>query len=220
MGRVRIIGGINRSRILKFADGVSGLRPTPDRVRETLFNWLGQDLTGKSCLDAYAGSGALGFEAASRNAKSVVMIDNNKSVAQDLEANKALLHVDNVVIRNESAINYLRTTQAQFDVIFLDPPYASVLLSESLQIIRKRFSASIANRVAESWATNSVLKPHGLVYVEYQHSNSKQHIIQKKMCHPGMGSGSSTLDMDFSGYTVLKETKAGIVHAVLLQLNC
>ena len=68
MGKVRIIGGTHRSRILNFKDDVNGLRPTPDRVRETVFNWLGQELTGKKCLDLFAGSGALGFEALSRGA--------------------------------------------------------------------------------------------------------------------------------------------------------
>src|SRR4249919_4011178 len=88
--RVRIIGGAWRSRILEFPSRAD-LRPTPDRVRETLFNWLGQDLTGKSCLDLFAGSGALGFEAASRGARRVVMVENDPAVWRALQANVAKL---------------------------------------------------------------------------------------------------------------------------------
>ena len=85
--RVRIIGGEWRSRLISFPPG-KDLRPTPDRVRETLFNWLGQDLTGKTCLDLFAGSGALGFEAASRGARRVVMVENDATVLRAIAANR------------------------------------------------------------------------------------------------------------------------------------
>ena len=88
--RVRIIGGAWRSRLISFPSS-KDLRPTPDRVRETLFNWLGQDLTGKTCLDLFAGSGALGFEAASRGARRVVMVENDATVLRAIIANREVL---------------------------------------------------------------------------------------------------------------------------------
>jgi 16S rRNA (guanine966-N2)-methyltransferase len=152
MGQVRIIGGIHRSRILKFKDGVNGLRPTPDRVRETLFNWLGQDLIGKTCLDLFAGSGALGFEALSRNAKWVTLVEKDNAVIKDLRRNQEILAMSNIEITNSNGINYLERLPKGFDVIFLDPPYQSDLLSKSLDIISK----------------TDVLSNSGVVYIEYQ----------------------------------------------------
>ncbi len=152
MGQVRVIGGIHRSRILKFKDGVNGLRPTPDRIRETLFNWLGQDLTGKTCLDLFAGSGALGFEALSRNAKWVTLVEKDIAVVKDLRRNQEVLAMSNIEITNSNGINYLERLPKGFDVIFLDPPYQSELLSKSLDIISK----------------TDVLTNNGVIYIEYQ----------------------------------------------------
>src|SRR5512147_1235301 len=92
--RVRIVGGAWRSRLLPFPD-VPGLRPTPDRVRETLFNWLGQLMDGKVCLDLFSGSGALGFEALSRGARQVVMVERDAKVARSLRDNATTLHAEN-----------------------------------------------------------------------------------------------------------------------------
>lgn len=124
MNSVRIIGGQWRRRVLKFPDS-EGLRPTPDRVRETLFNWLGQDLDGWHCLDLFAGSGALGFEAASRGAAKVVMIEQAPRVLAALQANAELIGATAgaVEIRRGDALQYLSSTKAKFDLIFLDPPY-------------------------------------------------------------------------------------------------
>lgn len=122
MNSVRIIGGQWRRRVLKFPDS-EGLRPTPDRVRETLFNWLGQDL-GWHCLDLFAGSGALGFEAASRGAAKVVMIEQAPRVLAALHANAEMIGAASAVeIRRGDAIQYLSSTKVKFDLIFLDPPY-------------------------------------------------------------------------------------------------
>ncbi len=121
--RVRIIGGVHRSRWLNFPSA-SGLRPTPDRVRETLFNWLGQDLTGTLCLDLFAGSGALGFEAASRGASSVVLVERDRTVADALRGNAATLRLDNVQIVQGDALEFLGSSSTPFDVAFVDPPYA------------------------------------------------------------------------------------------------
>jgi len=105
-GRVRIIGGEYRSRLIRIA-ARPGLRPTPDRVRETLFNWLGQDLHGMACLDLFAGSGALGFEAASRGAARVVMIEADRATRKALESSRAALGASQVEIVGAQAEAYL-----------------------------------------------------------------------------------------------------------------
>lgn len=126
--RVRIVGGVHRSRVLKFP-AVSGLRPTPDRVRETLFNWLGQDLTGLSCCDLFAGSGALGFEAVSRGAKKVVMVETDARAFQALRQNAQLLACTACVeLVRRDALEFVREAPSAFDVVFLDPPFDSGLL--------------------------------------------------------------------------------------------
>lgn len=111
---------------MRFPDA-EGLRPTPDRVRETLFNWLGQDLDGLSCLDLFAGSGALGFEAASRGAAKVVMVEFSAKVAAALEENARLLEAgERLQIVRADAVKFassLSVAGARFDVLFLDPPY-------------------------------------------------------------------------------------------------
>ncbi len=121
--RVRIIGGEWRSRFIRFPDG-RDLRPTPDRARETLFNWLGQDLTGMRCLDLYAGSGALGFEAASRGAQRVVLVERAGEVCAALEASRAALNAGQVEVIRADALEFLHSDSGVYDVVFLDPPYA------------------------------------------------------------------------------------------------
>lgn len=122
-GRLRIVGGEWRRRVLQFPDA-EGLRPTPDRVRETLFNWLGQDLTGMRCLDLFAGSGALGLEAASRGAEKVVLVEQNPRVAEALLSNIRLLQAaDRVELVRQDALKFATSTAQTFDLIFLDPPY-------------------------------------------------------------------------------------------------
>lgn len=123
MNSVRIVGGEFRRRVLRFPDS-EALRPTPDRVRETLFNWLGQDLDGWHCLDLFAGSGALGFEAASRGAARVVMVEQAPKVLAALHENHESLHKPQAVeIVRADALQYLASTKSRFDLIFLDPPY-------------------------------------------------------------------------------------------------
>jgi len=124
--RVRIIGGQYRRRLLDFP-GSAGLRPTPDRVRETLFNWLGQDLPGWLCLDLFAGSGALGFEAASRGAGRVVMIDRDRAALEALEKNRRVLGAGQVDILRADALAWLAHDREPFDLIFIDPPFDSGL---------------------------------------------------------------------------------------------
>jgi 16S rRNA (guanine966-N2)-methyltransferase len=120
--RVRIIGGEWRSRLLPFPPQ-EDLRPTPDRVRETLFNWLGQDLTGKSCLDLFAGSGALGFEAASRGARRVVLVEHDAATFKTLQASRAQLDAAAVELARADALEFLRGDRERYDVVFLDPPF-------------------------------------------------------------------------------------------------
>ncbi|MDQ5878942.1 MAG: rRNA (guanine966-N2)-methyltransferase [Pseudomonadota bacterium] len=123
VGSLRIVGGDWRRRVLRFPDA-EGLRPTPDRVRETLFNWLGQDLTGLTCLDLFAGSGALGFEAASRGAEKVVLVESNAKVAEALGSNIRLLAAgDRVELVRQDALKFASSTPQVFDVVFIDPPY-------------------------------------------------------------------------------------------------
>jgi 16S rRNA (guanine966-N2)-methyltransferase len=121
--QLRIIGGTHKRRVIKFADAPD-LRPTPDRVRETLFNWLGQDLIGKRCLDAFSGSGAMAFEAASRNASQVIAVEASRKVANNISQNQRLLDVKNLKLINSDAFAFMATTAERFDVIFLDPPFA------------------------------------------------------------------------------------------------
>ncbi|HZZ94039.1 MAG TPA: 16S rRNA (guanine(966)-N(2))-methyltransferase RsmD [Usitatibacter sp.] len=145
--RVRIIGGEWRSRVIHFPPAAA-LRPTPDRVRETLFNWLGQRLDGLACLDLFAGSGALGFEALSRGAARVVMVERDRATARALRDNAVKLNAGGAEVVESDAIAYLQRAGETFDVVFIDPPYASDLATRAL--------AAVAPRVA----------PEGRVYVE------------------------------------------------------
>src|SRR5687768_9098514 len=128
--RVRIIGGQWRSRLIEFPDA-AGLRPTPDRVRETLFNWLGQDLTGLRCLDLFAGAGALGFEALSRNASHVTMVEKAPVAVHGLQTAAATLQAgERLKIVSGDALEFLRGDNETYDIVFLDPPYAGGLLHQ------------------------------------------------------------------------------------------
>ncbi|WP_031430238.1 16S rRNA (guanine(966)-N(2))-methyltransferase RsmD [Methylomicrobium agile] len=124
--KVRIIGGEWRSRLLRFED-VPGLRPTPGRVRETLFNWLQYDIAGSRCLDLYAGSGALGFEAASRGAKEIVQVESDATACKNLRANAAALGSNRNRIVEKEVERFLSGPAEAFDLVFLDPPFAKNL---------------------------------------------------------------------------------------------
>jgi len=139
VNEVRIIGGKWRGRKLRFPDA-PGLRPTLGRVRETLFNWLASSIQGSHCLDLFAGSGALGFEALSRGAAHVTMVETNRRAAQALRENAARLETDAESCRIVllSATRFLRETTAQWEVIFLDPPFAGGSLAATLSAIRRR----------------------------------------------------------------------------------
>ena len=120
--RVRIIGGSWRSRVVRFA-ATHELRPTPDRIRETLFNWLGQDLSGRRCLDLYAGTGVLSLEAASRGAALAVTVDRNRATMDAIAAMQASLGADALELHVADARAFIEREKRRFDVIFLDPPF-------------------------------------------------------------------------------------------------
>lgn len=136
-GRLRIIAGNWRGRKLSFLDR-EGLRPTPDRVRETLFNWLQADIAGSRCLDLFAGSGALGFEAASRGARSVVMLDDDTLTVNQLRDNIDRLQAEQVKATCTDAVNFLQSAGQVFDIVFIDPPYQSDLLVHCAALLEQK----------------------------------------------------------------------------------
>lgn len=129
--RVRIIGGLWKRTPLPVVDA-PGLRPTPDRVRETLFNWLGQDLSGWRCLDLYAGTGALGFEAASRGAAKVVMVERDAKAMAALRSTCDRLKAEGIELAQADAALWLARQAGAFDLVFLDPPFGSTELARVL----------------------------------------------------------------------------------------
>ncbi len=152
--QVRINAGVWRSRLLKFPDS-EGLRPTPERVRITVFNWLGQEMTGKTCLDLFAGTGAFGFEALSRNAKSVTMVENSRSAYQSLLQNQTLLKAENCQILHSDALIYLANNTQKFDVIFCDPPYNKAWLDKLFPLLNQHLSADGVLYVEAEFAIES-----------------------------------------------------------------
>ena len=149
--QLRIIGGQWRSRRLPIA-AVPGLRPTPDRVRETLFNWLQMKVPGARCLDLFAGSGALGFEALSREAAEVVMVEKHPVAYKQLEDNVAALGSGQLQLLHTEGLAFLRTKPEPFDLIFLDPPFHKGLIDQVLGLI----------------AQYDLLKTDGMIYLEYE----------------------------------------------------
>ena len=137
---MRIIAGQYRGRRIRVASR-PGLRPTPDRVRETLFNWLGQWLDGVSCLDLFAGSGALGFEAASRGAARVVMVEADRTAFSALQTARETIGASAVELVNDEALAYLSRVRERFDVVFLDPPFGQ----NALPTVLERLAARLAD---------------------------------------------------------------------------
>ncbi len=136
-GRLRIVAGNWRSRLLDIAD-VPGLRPTSERIRETLFNWLAPHIHGARCLDLFAGTGALGLEALSRGAGSAVFVESTANAAETLRHNAGVLEAQNATVVQADALDYLRRPRRdRFDVVFLDPPFAADLLGQSCGLIEQ-----------------------------------------------------------------------------------
>ncbi len=149
--RLRIIGGEWRSRVVNFAD-IPDIRPTPDRVRETLFNWLQAPIVGARCLDLFAGSGVLSFEALSRGAKSVLCFELDAKAATAVRTNAAQLKTESLQLIQKNALDWLQTnsSQQQFDVVFVDPPYAAGFYEPCCRLLQE----------------NGWLAPAALVYIE------------------------------------------------------
>jgi 16S rRNA (guanine966-N2)-methyltransferase len=152
---VRIIGGLWKRTRLPVADK-AGLRPTPDRVRETLFNWLGQDLSGWRCVDAFAGTGALGLEAASRGAGQVLLVEQDPDLVATLRALKTRLSADAVEVRRANGLAVLKDLAGSAqDLVFLDPPFDA-------DIFDKAIAAAVP-----------ALRDGGFLYLEAPHAGSE-----------------------------------------------
>ncbi len=168
-GFIRIIGGKWRGRKIPVPQ-VSGLRPTTDRTRETLFNWLMPHINGACCLDMFAGSGALAFEALSRGANKVVMVDKSPSVVSHLQKQIALLQADNAQVLQAQMPKLLSPLQAKFDIVFIDPPFSEELLQSSCQWLEDM----------------QILAEHALIYLEMDKQSSplqlpdSWHVTRKK----------------------------------------
>lgn len=147
---LRIIGGLWRGQKLYFQES-KGLRPTLDRVRETLFNWLMSDIHGSTCLDLFAGSGALGFEAASRGAKAIRMVELDPIVSKNLQANITRIGAENIKLETRTAEDFLSQNNQLFDIVFVDPPFSDNILQKTLQLLHPH------------------LAENALVYVEQAH---------------------------------------------------
>lgn len=158
LGQVRVIGGEWRGRKLTVLDKV-GLRPTADRVRETLFNWIQWQITGSECLDLFAGTGILGIEAFSRGARRVTLIEQDAEIAANLAMQLAQLPSHHIQLRHADALHFLAHTPAQpVDLVFLDPPFALQLLNPCCELLERRgWLKSVAHIYVES-ATDTLLK--------------------------------------------------------------
>jgi len=132
--KIRVISGKWRGRIISFPSNIA-LRPTPNRVRETVFNWLGQDMSGKACLDLFAGSGAMGIEAASRGSEHVVMVESDRKVYSTLQNSLQKLQADQIELLMMDALKFIISDRRLFDVIFLDPSYQLRLLPRVLNLL-------------------------------------------------------------------------------------
>lgn len=149
-GVLRIIAGRWRGRRMRLP-AEAALRPTPERVRETLFNWLAPRLPGARCLDVFAGSGALGLEALSRGAATCLFLERSRTSARALRATLAVLAAEGAQVLEADAIAWLERATGRFDVIFLDPPFDSPLLEQALALIEQRDLLAPAGRMYIEW---------------------------------------------------------------------
>ncbi|MEH2922287.1 16S rRNA (guanine(966)-N(2))-methyltransferase [Samsonia erythrinae] len=165
-GQIRIIGGQWRGRKLPVPDS-PGLRPTTDRVRETLFNWLAPVIQHARCLDCFAGSGALGLEALSRYATHATLLEKERAVARQLTQNLALLRAENADVVNTDALSWLAQPGTPYDVVFLDPPFRKALLNNALTLLEQ-----------QGW-----LAPESWIYVETEVENGPLAIPENWQLH-------------------------------------
>lgn len=180
-GEVRIIGGQWKRSKLPVADQ-PGLRPTPDRVRETLFNWLGQDLTGWSCVDVFAGTGALGFEAASRGAKAVTLVEQDSTLVAQLRKSKEQLQAGAVQVQRGEGVAALKAwPAASADLVFLDPPFDANLFEPALQAAARAVAPGghIYLEAPSAWGEEQ-LAPLGLTLYRHLKAGAVHaHLLQR-----------------------------------------
>ena len=180
-GEIRIIGGQWKRTRLPVAQR-PGLRPTPDRVRETLFNWLGQDLAGWRCLDAFAGTGALGLEAASRGAASVLLVENDPALVAQLQVLQAKLQASAVRVQRGDGVSVLKqATPASLDLVLLDPPFDGPFFEPALQAGAQAVAAGgfIYLEAPRLW-TDEELAAHGLVLYRHLKAGAVHaHLLQR-----------------------------------------
>ena len=179
-GEIRIIGGQWRRTKLAVMTKPD-LRPTPDRVRETLFNWLGQDLAGWRCLDAFAGTGALGLEAASRNAAQVRMVEADQQLAAQIKQLAQKLGATTVEVSRGDALAALQSDRARWDVIFLDPPFSGNQFESCLKAAHQALADGgfVYLEAPEAWS-NERLAPLGWVQQRYVKAGAVHaHLLQK-----------------------------------------
>lgn len=185
-GEIRIIGGQWRRTRLVVPDR-PGLRPTPDRVRETLFNWLGQDLTGWRCLDAFAGTGALGLEAASRGAASVVLVESDAGLVASLQAMQQRLQASTVrVQRGDGVAALAQAAPASLDLVLLDPPFDGPFFAPALQAAQRVLAPGgfVYLEAPEAWSADA-LATYGLVPYRYLKAGAVHaHLLQGGVVAP------------------------------------
>ncbi len=162
---LRIIGGVWRSRHIHFINSKK-IRPTPDRVRETLFNWLANYVEGSTCLDLYAGSGALAFEAISRGAKHAILVDEDAKIVAQLKKQKEIFQAHTIEIKLQNALKFIQADTKQYDIIFLDPPFNSDLLEKTMSLLIEK----------------QLLSLKGLLYVESAASQSVPKLLKTLSC--------------------------------------
>ena len=156
-GSIRIIAGKHRGRKLPVLMS-DGLRPTTDRVKETVFNWLMPYINDATCLDCFAGAGSLGFEALSRGARQVVLIELNNAAAKQLKMNKKLLNAENLSVNNTNSLDFLKSPATQkYNLVFIDPPFRKGLVSQTAELLN-----------------NGWLAEQALIYVEMEAQGSEQ----------------------------------------------
>lgn len=183
---VRIIGGLWKRTRLQVADK-PGLRPTPDRVRETLFNWLGQDLTGWRCVDAFAGTGALGFEAASRGATQVILVEQDPDLVAALRAVKAKLPADAVEVRRANGLTVLKDLAGSGqDLVLLDPPFDADLFDKALAaaVPALRAEGCLYLEAPHRWA-ETALQAHGLRVERHLRAGAVHAHLLRRSSAPG-----------------------------------
>ena len=182
--QVRIIGGQWKRSKLAVADK-PGLRPTPDRVRETLFNWLGQDLTGWRCIDVFAGTGALGFEAASRGAKEVLLVEQDAALVLQLKRVQAQLQAGAArIVRGDGLAALRQLDPASMDAVFLDPPFDSPLFEAALQAAGRAVAADgfVYLEAPLAWA-DAQLADFGLTLHRYLKAGAVHAHLLKRLAH-------------------------------------